>query len=1375
MLGQTTPVLTLPDLSVTVAKSISYFQPVTGPALLSTNPLPYGFQGNAGSFEAGLIKEASLRLPSGIITNLSKVDDKVFGLFAQFSHKTALDAAFSNGVYQFRVRLTNGLLDPSLTLPPDAYPPTPRIRNLPDAQNIDPSADFVLEWSDPVGTNKPFVSLAIMDTQGHVVTNAHSGVGPDALDDTRTSFVIAAGTLTPGRPYFGMLWFVQAVEQNSPTVYGTIHYQKNTVFPMLAASNAPAAGRFLLATSAQNVGETSGVATVTVVRSGGSLGAASVHLATRDSTATAGMDYGAISQPMDFTDGQTIRTVTIPILDDPLLEGTESFRVMLSSPTSGAILGNPSNQVIRILDNENAQAGILEFKKSFWTTSETGGVAKVALVRSGGTNGTVCVDVTLGEEGGSFANVMPMQTNVCFAPGVTNAAIRGIQLLDDTLSRSNPPAKLVMNNPSGGAALGLLTNAWLWVTNDDLGGTLRLSGSRFVVSEGGIVIISVLRTGGAASDVTVDYAVSGTNGIDAIATNGTLTFGAGQTSNSFSVSIPDNPAPDGLRFETVTLSRATGGATLGARSQATLAIVDDETVVQLASGTATVSEDAGTLVMNVERRGATNGTVIAYYTTQNGTALAGTDYQATPGLLTFVPGVTQLPITVPLIGNTVVDLDRSFRLCLTNVTGIKASLGTPACADLTITNDDQGGMVVFTTRDFSVCETGRWAWVSLRRTNGLASGVSVRLSTADGSATSGVDYSGIVTNLEFGAGMTAVSNRIRIWNNARDQSNRTVNLALTEVQGGASFGKRTNAVLTIVDDDAPGVLGFSAAVYSASEGQSSVLITVVRTGGNSEGVTVNYEAVAGTAQASQDFTPKSGTLTFGSNQTTASFSIVITNDALYEPPETVLLRLRGPTGGATLGASSNAVLTINSDDVPGVLSFSCPTYALPENTSGDIWITVYRSGGTAGGVSVAFRTVNGTAIAGSDYEATNGVLTFAPSQTNAAFRLRLKDDCQPENDETLHLLLSNPTGGATLGAPVGAVVTILNDDVQSVISLSATNYSVAETGGGIWITATRTGGVASAVTVQYETLNGTATAGSDYTRAAGTLTFAPSQATASFRVPVTDDSTDEPNETVLLRLSNPTGCAALGASPTATLVIQDDEATLAGTYKVTGSYSSQGCLDPIDNLNSAFRGDLTMSNRGGNWFDGEALFITTDIGGYARFYMSGAVDGIGGISGTYTAGSDASGTFTGSLSDGRLQVSFGGGQRYDTCRDSGTISGNPYSPPAGGFASHSVNGYSVYFVITSGSGLLPSYGSLVFRPGVDTYSSTAISGPIGSDYGVYTYTKTGPNSGSMVACGEDGFFTTITTLTFTTATSGTYTTSASQGLGSGAGTFTIVR
>src|SRR5207244_13035205 len=189
-------------------------------------------------------------------------------------------------------------------------------------------------------------------------------------------------------------------------------------------------------------------------------------------------------------------------------------------------------------------------------------------------------------------------------------------------------------------------------------------------------------------------------------------------------------------------------------------------------------------------------------------------------------------------------------------------------------------------------------------------------------------------------------------------------------------------------------------------------------------------------------------------------------------------------------------------------------------------------------------TGDGTAIAGSDYTAASGTLTFGAGVTSKTFAIPNVKATLEDSDETVNLTLSNPTGGATLGTQDTAVLTIIDNDSGGVLQFSSATYTVNEgvLSGKAAIKVTRSGGSASGVTVNYSTSDGTATAGSDYTATSGTLTFGAGVTSKTFAIPIVKDTLNESDETVNLTLSNPTGGPTLGTPDTTLLTIIDNDA-----------------------------------------------------------------------------------------------------------------------------------------------------------------------------------------------------------------------------------------
>jgi subtilisin family serine protease len=133
-------------------------------------------------------------------------------------------------------------------------------------------------------------------------------------------------------------------------------------------------------------------------------------------------------------------------------------------------------------------------------------------------------------------------------------------------------------------------------------------------------------------------------------------------------------------------------------------------------------------------------------------------------------------------------------------------------------------------------------------------------------------------------------------------------------------------------------------------------------------------------------------------------------------------------------------LLANSGPQPGNLQFSRTSYSIAED-GGSILITVTRTGGSAGTVTVDYATAGGSATAGEDYGETNGTLTFLNGETSQTFTVNILDDADYEGDEQLSLALAGPTGGATLQSPSSAVLTILENDQPGPADADSDGYA----------------------------------------------------------------------------------------------------------------------------------------------------------------------------------------------------------------------------------------------------------------------------------------------------------------------------------------------
>jgi endoglucanase len=247
-------------------------------------------------------------------------------------------------------------------------------------------------------------------------------------------------------------------------------------------------------------------------------------------------------------------------------------------------------------------------------------------------------------------------------------------------------------------------------------------------------------------------------------------------------------------------------------------------------------------------------------------------------------------------------------------------------------------------------------------------------------------------------------------------------------------------------------------------------------------------------------------------------------------------------------------VTVNGEAVGGMPApvppvISVADLSINEGNAGsvDAGFKVTLSKASSEAVTVNYSTADGTALAGSDYKAASGILTFAPGETTKTIAVPVIGDALAESNETFSLKLSAPAK-ATIGKAV-ATGTIVNDDAAAPAPLPKLNVSdiqVKEGSGGVAtadFTVTLSAAAQSKVTVGYGTQDGTALAGSDYKAASGTIEFKPGELTKTVSVQLTPDTVKEANETFKLKLATPSGAAIEKAEGTATIL--DDDAAAA--------------------------------------------------------------------------------------------------------------------------------------------------------------------------------------------------------------------------------------
>ncbi len=416
----------------------------------------------------------------------------------------------------------------------------------------------------------------------------------------------------------------------------------------------------------------------------------------------------------------------------------------------------------------------------------------------------------------------------------------------------------------------------------------------------------------------------------------------------------------------------------------------------------------------------------------------------------------------------------------------------------------------------------------------------VQYAVTGGTATSGADYTLPAGTLTFSPGETSKSIPVAIIDDSQVEGNETIIVSLSNPVN-ATLG-RSSHTYTIVDNDTTTpTVQFAAASSRGLESSTTVNLNVTLSSASTQTVTVQYAATGGTATGGgTDYTLTPGTLTFAPGETSKNITMSVVSDSIPEPDETVIVTLSNATN-ATLGPNVTHTYTIINDDTPTV-QFASGSSSGSESANGSL--NVILSGSVSQTVTVQYAVSGGTATGGGvDYTLTPGTLSFAPGEISKNITLSVVNDTIYEPDETVIVTLSSPTN-ATLGQNIIHTYTIVNDDPIPSVQFSTTSSSGSESIAAVSVTVTLSNPSSTSVTADF-TVGGTATLSAppkgDFTITFSPVTFAAGQTQQTIGITVYDDSSNEPDETIVLTLTGTSPNAKLGQNTIFTYTIIDND------------------------------------------------------------------------------------------------------------------------------------------------------------------------------------------------------------------------------------------
>jgi len=411
------------------------------------------------------------------------------------------------------------------------------------------------------------------------------------------------------------------------------------------------------------------------------------------------------------------------------------------------------------------------------------------------------------------------------------------------------------------------------------------------------------------------------------------------------------------------------------------------------------------------------------FATADGTAAAGSDYQAASGTLTFAPGETTRTIAVPVIGDGLVESNESIYV---NLTGATSGTIDDAWGVGTILDDEPE---VFVPSASGAEGNAGTTLLAVTVTLQTASDVPVYVdyATADltndeqvwyelPAATAGVDYQATAGRLTFAPGDTSETILVPVIGDRVSEPDEFFWVSLSN----------RNQWLAAILDDEPLVSINSPAVVEGNTGTTALNFTVSLSAPSDVPVSVTYATANGSATSPGDYQAKTGSVTFAPGETSKLVTVLVNGDRLGEGDEWFYVNLTGADGA---GISSGTGYGVIRDDEPYVSNSDVTKKEGRKGQTTLFVFTVTLSAAYDEPVTISFRTVDGTAKASdNDYVAKSGTLTFAPGETTKTITIEVKGDNKREANESFYLDLFAGSNSYSLYWINRGIGTLLNDD-----------------------------------------------------------------------------------------------------------------------------------------------------------------------------------------------------------------------------------------------------------------------------------------------------------------------------------------------------------
>lgn len=337
--------------------------------------------------------------------------------------------------------------------------------------------------------------------------------------------------------------------------------------------------------------------------------------------------------------------------------------------------------------------------------------------------------------------------------------------------------------------------------------------------------------------------------------------------------------------------------------------------------------------------------------------------------------------------------------------------------------------------DTSVVEgktgTSKVAKFAVALTSAQATTTVVSYATSNGTATAGSDYTAKTGSVSIAAGKTSATVSVTVAGDAAVEGDETFSVDVLGVSPVAVAIGNPSATGTIADDDtalAPVLSLGAASVFEGNAGTQTAYFTLTLSSPSLTPTPVTYHTADGTATAGSDYTAKTGTVTIAAGATSAKIAVVVKGDTTAEGDDTFHVVVDG-TGASGISTDHDTVLgTILDDDTLGFSTVGIGDAQAVEGHTGTktVSLVVTLSAPAVTSTLVKYHTIDGSAVAGSDFTAKTGTLTILAGKRTGTIAITVNGDTGIESNETFSVRLDS--AGALPIHHGTATATVVTDD-----------------------------------------------------------------------------------------------------------------------------------------------------------------------------------------------------------------------------------------------------------------------------------------------------------------------------------------------------------